>query len=90
MFQEARARLAGLAEPPPPTARDRIALCRTHLIANVEARGEPFGVHVTRRHLSGYLRGLAGAASLRQQLNVCDTLVGCLEILDGAERAVAA
>ena len=90
VFQEARARLAGLAEPPPPSARDRIALCRTHLIANVEARGEPFGVHVTRRHLSGYLRGLAGAASLRQRLNVCDTLVGCLEILDGAERAVAA
>jgi tRNA-dihydrouridine synthase B len=90
IFREARARLAGHADPAPPTARDRIALCRAHLIANVEVRGEPFGVHCTRRHLSGYLRGLPGAASLRQQLNVCDTLEGCLAILDGAERAVAA
>jgi len=45
---------------------------------------------VTRRHLSGYLRGLPGAASLRQRLNVCDTLEGCLEILENADRAVAA
>jgi tRNA-dihydrouridine synthase len=51
------------------------------LIANVSQRGEPFGVHCTRRHLAGYLKGLPGAASLRQRLNACDSLEGCLEIL---------
>jgi tRNA-dihydrouridine synthase B len=90
IFREARARLdrgEGLA---PPTALERIALCRKHLVANVERRGEPFGVHCTRRHLAGYLKGLPGAAALRQELNRCDTLTGCLAILDGALERVAA
>ena len=41
-------------------------------------------MHCTRRHLSGYLKGLRGAAALRQRLNQCDSLEGCLAILDGA------
>jgi tRNA-dihydrouridine synthase B len=82
IFREARALLERGAEIAPPTAVERIALCREHLIANVAKRGEPFGVHCTRRHLSGYLRGLPGAASLRQRLNGCDSLEGCLAILD--------
>jgi nifR3 family TIM-barrel protein len=82
VFREARAMLERGVEIPQPTAAERIALCREHLAANVAQRGEPFGVHVTRRHLSGYLRGLPGAAQLRQRLNGCDTLEGCLAILD--------
>jgi tRNA-dihydrouridine synthase B len=41
-------------------------------------------VHCTRRHLAGYLKGLPGAAALRQRLNLCDALEGCLEILESA------
>lgn len=74
----------------PPTNEERLELCRTHLLANVEERGEPHGVRVTRRHLSGYLKGLPGAASLRQRLNLCDSLEGCLEILAGAKKDEAA
>ena len=85
VFREAYAKLRDGVDLPGPTSEERIALCRTHLIANVEERGEPFGVHVTRRHLSGYLKGLAGAAQLRQRLNACDTLTGCLAILDEAK-----
>jgi tRNA-dihydrouridine synthase B len=68
----------------PPTDEERLELCRAHLRANVEERGEPHGVRVTRRHLSGYLAGLRGASQLRQQLNQCDSLEGCLAILDTA------
>jgi nifR3 family TIM-barrel protein len=84
IFREARALLDGGVEVAPPTPEERIALCREHLEANVAQRGLPWGVHCTRRHLAGYLKGLPGAASLRQQLNQCDTLEGCLAILDGA------
>jgi nifR3 family TIM-barrel protein len=84
IFREARALLERGVVLPPPTAEERIALCREHLVANVEVRGEVFGVRVTRRHLTGYLRGIPGAASLRQRLVVCDSLDGCLSILDGA------
>lgn len=80
VFREIDAALAGQPVVPP-TPEERIALCIEHLRANVEARGEPYGVRVTRRHLSGYLHGLPGAGELRRRLNVCDSLEGCLAIL---------
>jgi nifR3 family TIM-barrel protein len=90
VFREARALIDHGQTVAGPTADERLALCRKHLVANVAQRGEPFGVHCTRRHLAGYLKGLHGAAALRQELNQCDTLVGCLAILDGAAERVAA
>jgi tRNA-dihydrouridine synthase B len=84
IFAEARALLDQGVELSPPTAEDRIALGKEHLMANVARRGLPFGVHCTRRHWAGYLKGLPGAASLRQRLNQCDSLEGCLAILDEA------
>ncbi|MGA7123356.1 MAG: tRNA-dihydrouridine synthase [Polyangiaceae bacterium] len=84
VFREVRGLLDQGAEVAPPTAEERVALCREHLVANVARRGEPFGVHCTRRHLSGYLKGLPGAAAVRQELNHCESLEGCLGILDGA------
>jgi len=89
IFREAHALLDDGVEIALPTNEERIALAREHLIANVAARGEPYGVRVTRRHLSGYLRGVHAAASLRQRLNLCDSLEGCLAILDGAEQRAA-
>jgi tRNA-dihydrouridine synthase B len=81
VFREVRALLDRGEILQGPSADERIELCCEHLIANVEKRGEPFGVHCTRRHLAGYLKGLPGAASLRQRLNACESLEGCLEIL---------
>jgi tRNA-dihydrouridine synthase len=70
-----------------PTPEERVAMCREHLLANVEARGEKFGVQVTRRHFGGYLKGMVGAGALRQALNLEPSLQGCLAILDGARAA---
>jgi nifR3 family TIM-barrel protein len=89
IFREARALLDEGVDVPAPTPEERIALCREHLNANVAQRGEPFGVHCTRRHLAGYLKGLPGAAALRQALNACDSLEGCLAILGGAQARAA-
>jgi nifR3 family TIM-barrel protein len=89
IFREIKAALAG--EPVVmPTREERLALCMEHLRANVETRGEPYGVRVTRRHLSGYLHGIAGAADLRRRLNTCDSLDDCLAMLDDSRRQVAA
>jgi tRNA-dihydrouridine synthase B len=90
IFREARALLDHGTDIAPPTAAERIALCRQHLIENVAGRGEPFGVHCTRRHLAGYLKGLPGAGAVRQELNGCDSLDGCLAILDRAAARAAA
>jgi tRNA-dihydrouridine synthase B len=89
VFREARAQLDQNVELPLPTAAERFTLCREHLRANVAMRGEPFGVRCTRRHLSGYLSGLRGASELRRRLNVCDSLEGCIALLDEAEYALA-
>jgi nifR3 family TIM-barrel protein len=90
IFREARALLDRGVELPSPSAEERIALCREHLITNVAQRGEPFGVRCTRRHLAGYLKGLTGAAALRQALTRNDSLDACLAMLDGALARAAA
>lgn len=84
VFREAKALLETGVEAPPPTIEERIDLCRDHLLANVAARGEERGVPCTRRHLTGYLRGLPGAAVLRQTLVTTHTVAGCLAILEEA------
>jgi tRNA-dihydrouridine synthase B len=84
VFREARALLDTGAEIAPPTVEERIDLCRDHLLANVAARGEARGVPCTRRHLSGYLRGIPGASQLRQALVTTHSLEGCLAILEEA------
>lgn len=90
VFREVRARLDRGATHPAPTAAERFALCRRHLEANVAARGEPHGVRVTRRHLTGYLKGLPGASRIRQRLLTVDALETCLSILAEEEARVAA
>jgi nifR3 family TIM-barrel protein len=90
IFREARALLDRNVELSEPTATERLAICREHLVGAVAERGEPRGVFATRRHLGGYLRGLNGAAALRRELFGCDSLDGCLAILDGYEGRLAA
>jgi len=85
VFREIRARLDGRPDVAPPTLAERLDLCRGHLRENVRQRGELHGVRVTRRHLSGYLRGMPGAAELRRTLLFCDSFEGCLDILDAYE-----
>ncbi len=81
VFREIEAALAGKPVVGP-TREERLDLCVEHLKANVETRGEPYGVRVTRRHLSGYLHGLYGAADLRRRLNTCDSLVECIAMIE--------
>lgn len=90
VFREARALLDRGERLAPPTADERLEMCRRHLRDNVAARGEPYGVRVTRRHLTGYLKGLHGAAALRRTLLFCDSLDGCLRILDDAQERLLA
>jgi nifR3 family TIM-barrel protein len=90
IFRECNAMLRDGVAIAMPTDEERIALCKEHLRANVDERTEPYGVRCTRRHLSGYLAGLRGASQLRQALNRCDSLEGCLAILDSYFERVAA
>jgi nifR3 family TIM-barrel protein len=85
VFRETAHLLATGQPLPPPTREERLALCREQLRAAAAHRGELRGVRATRRYLGGYLSGLPGAAALRRRLLVCDSLEGCLGILDDYE-----
>ncbi len=90
VFREIRAKLDHGIDLAPPTPEERIALCLEHLAANCAARGERFGCHVTRRHLTGYLSGLPGAGQVRRRLMECETYDACAAILvEARERAAA-
>lgn len=89
IFREARALLDRGIEVAAPTLAERVAMSRALLVAKVAQRGEPRGVHASRRHLAGFLRALPRAAALRRELFGCDTLAGCLAILDRAEERCA-
>jgi nifR3 family TIM-barrel protein len=84
VFREARAMIDRGETLPEPTLDERLALCREHLMAAVEERGELRAVRAMRRYYPGYLKGLAGAATLRRELNTTDPLDQVLAIFDRA------
>ena len=81
VFAETRAALAGAAPPPAPDEAERRRVYRLLLAGNVAARGERWGVQVTRRHIP--LLGPA-AAALRAQLCRAPTLPATLDVLAAA------
>jgi tRNA-dihydrouridine synthase B len=82
IFREARALLAGGERPERPTEGERVAFYRELLLANVSARGEKYGVEVTRRHLG--LLGPDLRASLRAPLCAAPTVEASLAVLGRA------
>ncbi|MDW7651860.1 MAG: tRNA dihydrouridine synthase DusB [Bacillota bacterium] len=53
---------------PEPTPAEKAALARRHLSMMVEAKGEHIGVREMRKHVAWYLKGIHGAAAIRNQV----------------------
>lgn len=85
IFRELKQLRAGL-KPVPPTPFERLRLLREHLLANVQARRDGWGVTYTRRYLAGYLRDVPGGPELRVRLNGSDRLEPWLEWISALER----
>ena len=86
VFREARALIDRGETLAPPTAAERIALCREHLLAAAGARGELRAVRAMRRYYPGYLHGLPGAGALRRELNTTDPIDAVMALFDRLER----
>lgn len=54
---------------PKPTVEERIKLALGHLKAEVKYKGEYMAVRQMRKHLSWYIKGIKGAAKLRDLIN---------------------
>ena len=81
IFREARALLEG-SRPEPPSDRERAHAYLWLAAANAEARGERFGVEVTRRHLG--LLGPRLRPLLQDALKAAKTVADVERVLAGA------
>lgn len=91
VFREVRARLERDEVVPSPSAKERFELCREHLLASIEERGELRAVRAMRRYYPGYLHGLPGAGEMRRALNAMDDAARVLAAFDAwQERAMRA
>lgn len=68
IFRRMRSCLERGEDPGPPTRRELIETALRHLEMLCRFKGERVGVREMRRHAGYYLRGLPGAASLRERL----------------------
>jgi nifR3 family TIM-barrel protein len=87
IFREARSRLDHAGRAPAPTLDERFALCREHLLAMRDDRGERRGVRAMRRAYPGYLHGVPGLSALIKELNALPTASAALEALARAHSA---
>lgn len=72
VFSQAKAALAGEAEPPAPTVSERIAMARRH--ARLLQQREGRNIVRMRKHAMWYMAGLPGAACARAKINACTSV----------------
>jgi len=68
---------------PPPTPIQRLECAREHLFALWEYKGDR-GVRQARKHMTWYAKGFVGAAELRGQLSLVETVQQGLDLIDVA------
>ncbi|NTW05969.1 MAG: tRNA dihydrouridine synthase DusB [Peptococcaceae bacterium] len=66
---------------PQPSREERVEMALRHLSLMIQDKGSYVGVREMRKHASWYLKGLSGAAKLRNSLNTADTPEAMAEIL---------
>lgn len=67
---------------PPPTLEEKIETLKTHLLKEVEFRGEDVGVKFCRKFYPYYVNNFTGASKLRGELVLIDKLKDIFKILD--------
>ena len=65
LFARTEALLGGRPVPPPPTLEERMTVMLRHIRLMCDTAGEYEGMRQARKHAAWYMRGLRGAASLR-------------------------
>ncbi|CAM3733905.1 tRNA dihydrouridine synthase DusB [Alicyclobacillus pomorum] len=68
---------------PRPSFEERIEVAIKHLRLLVEDKGEVIGVREMRKHAAWYIKGMPGAAQLREEINKQTTQDGMEELLRG-------
>jgi len=84
LFRDARALLDGRPAPAAPTPEERFATALDHARVTLDLEGDtPRTVLEFRKHLGWYVRGLPGAAQLRERLHHVESLAEVERIFSG-------
>ncbi len=82
IFREIRHFISAGQIPAPPELQERVAVCREHLLASVEWKGEKLALFEMRNHYSHYFKGISGVKEFRSALVTADSLSRVLQLLD--------
>ncbi|TMW69929.1 tRNA dihydrouridine synthase DusB [Alteribacter natronophilus] len=74
---------------PEPSAREKMDVAILHMDRLIDLKGENVAVREMRKHAAWYIKGLRGAAGMRDMINQAVTRDGLAEALDGVVEAVA-
>lgn len=74
---------------PPPTFKERVAVCKRHLELAVEWKGERTGIYEMRRHYTNYFKRIPNFKPYRQKLVQAPNYKAVLDILDESLGAFA-
>lgn len=66
LFSQIRAAITGAPLPPTPPVKERLSVMQRHIQILCQNKGEYIGMKEARSHCGWYLKGLRGAAALRQ------------------------
>ena len=67
---------------PLPGIKEKVEVCKTHLIKSCEWKGEKLGVVEMRRHYTNYFKGISHFKETRMKLVTLDHLNELLEVLE--------
>lgn len=67
---------------PPPTAAEKIQVAKKHLELACYFKGETVAVREMRKHLAWYIKGMRGAAKIREEINRITAKEEMLKLLD--------
>lgn len=82
IFREIKHFMATGEHLPLPTLRERVDVCRKHLLTSVDWKGERLGIMEMRRHYTNYFKGMDHFKPFRLKLVGSDNLTEILDTLD--------
>jgi len=82
VFKQAVLGLQGDCNIEEPDYNARIDMAISHLLHEVEEKGEKIGTSEMRKHLAWYMKGLYGASEIRDKINQADSVSLLIDLLN--------
>jgi tRNA-dihydrouridine synthase B len=83
LISQIRDLMEGREPRPSPSAPERLRFCLVHYRTMLDELGEPRAVPQMRKHVALYLKGIPGAAALRERLMRLDRSVDAIALIEG-------